>query len=67
MFIPTESRLEDTGMIPAFEIAPWEDLNPRTPQYPAGTLTPPTVSMPAMMQSHQNHTLMETEPEPVNG
>ena len=50
--IPTESRLEDTGMIPVFEMAPCEDLNPRTPQYPAGTLTPPIVSMPAMMQSY---------------
>lgn len=45
--IPIASRLVETGIIPDCEIAPWDALNPITPQKPAGNRTPPTVSIPA--------------------
>jgi hypothetical protein len=47
-YIPTVSRLVETGMIPTWETAPCEGRNPSIPQNPAGTLTPPEVSMPVI-------------------
>jgi hypothetical protein len=49
------SRLAETGKTPVFEIAPYEGRNPMTPQNPAGTLTPPTVSTPAIKYLYQMH------------
>ena len=42
------SRLVEIGMIPKCETAPCEGRNPRMPQNPAGTLTPPVVSIPVV-------------------
>lgn len=51
MYLPTVSRLVDTGMTPTWETDPCEGRNPKTPQKLAGILTSPTVSIPAIYKS----------------
>lgn len=42
------SKLDETDIIPSSDTTPYEGRNPITPQYPAGTLTPPSVSIPVI-------------------
>lgn len=43
---PTVSKLCAIGITPVVETSPWEGRNPKIPQYDAGTLTLPPVSVP---------------------
>lgn len=57
---PKASQLEATGIVPSKETAPCEERNPKTPQQAAGTLTSPTVSIPAASNSTVSRTLATT-------
>lgn len=52
-YLPTVSKLCDIGITPDSEIAPWEGRKPKIPQYDAGTLTLPPVSVPKIEKTVQ--------------
>lgn len=46
-FLPTVSKLCAIGITPDVETSPWDGRKPKIPQYDAGTLTLPPVSVPS--------------------
>ena len=52
-YLPTVSKLCDIGITPDSETAPWEGRKPKIPQYDAGTLTLPPVSVPMIEKTVQ--------------
>jgi len=50
-FLPTVSKLCAMGITPALGTASCEGRNPKIPQYDAGTLTLPPVSVPVVQRT----------------
>jgi len=50
-FLPTVSKLCAKGTTPAVGTASYEGRNPKIPQYDAGTLTLPPVSVPVVQRT----------------